>query len=90
MKKKGFGIILVGLAAVLIAFSMVFLARAVSIIDYGEVSIPGIGCDSCEFARQSLLTYSIIFGLTGGVFGAVGIWSIFKRMKEDRINQKKS
>jgi hypothetical protein len=90
MNKKGIGITLVGLAAVLIAFSMFFISRAMSIIDYGEVGIPGIGCDSCEFARQFLLNYSIIFGFTGGMLGAVGIWAIFKRMKEDMIDQKKA
>ena len=52
--------------------STLFLSGAVSIIDYGEVSIPGLGCDSCEFARQFLLNYSIIFGFTENMFGAVG------------------
>jgi hypothetical protein len=73
------GIILLGSAVVFLAFSMFFLSKAQLIIDYGWAYVGGIGCDSCEFFRQSLLNYSLIFGVTSGLLGGMGIWIIAKR-----------
>jgi hypothetical protein len=69
------------------ALSLLFLSRAMAIIDYGAGNIPGMGCDSCEFAREFLLGYALIFGIIGGIFGTGGVWAALKGMKETIMNQ---
>jgi hypothetical protein len=60
-----------------------------SIIDYGEVSIPGLGCDSCTAGREFLVVWFVIFGVTGGLITIVGIWAIVNGTKE-RTEQRKA
>jgi hypothetical protein len=76
--KRVIGLILFGIAAVFIALGLIFLSRSMSIVDYGETSIPGIGCDSCGFAREVLVVYFTLFTIIGAIFGTVGIWGILK------------
>jgi hypothetical protein len=61
-----------------------------SIIDYGEVYLGGIGCDSCPFTRESLLTYSLIFGALGGPIGITGIWLLLRGFKEKHEHQERA
>jgi hypothetical protein len=68
--KKITGLILIGIAGVFIAFSLLFVSRSMSIIDYGEVNMPGIGCDSCEFSREALLLNALILAIMACIPGA--------------------
>jgi hypothetical protein len=66
---------------------MLFQSTAISIIDYGEAAVPGTGCDSCEFAREPLLMFTLLFGTVGGMFGFLGIWALWKEMKAKPRNR---
>ena len=86
-KRNLIGIILIGIAGVFIAFGIFSLSRAMSIVDYGEVSVPGTRCDSCQFARESLLMWFVIFGAIGGVFAGLGVWVTLKGLRVARGKQ---
>ena len=73
--------IILGLAflvgsGIFLASSALFLAQAMSIIDYGGEDIyrVPIGCDSCQGAREALLVNLFIFGIVGGIIGSFGAW----------------
>lgn len=86
-KRNRIGIILIVIAGVFMPTGMFSLSRAMSIVDYGETSVPGTGCDSCQFGREFLLMWFAIFGATGGVFAAVGVWVTLKGLGGGRGKQ---
>ena len=69
-------IVPLAVASLLVGFSMLFLSRAMSIIDYGGINLEGVPCDSCEFTRAFLVNYSVIFGVAGATLGGLAIWVI--------------
>ncbi len=83
-RKFTVGLILLGIAGVLLALcGWLFLKTSQFYID--DVYRPeGTPCDHCPAARENLVFYIRLFGITGGIVGSVGAWFLVAGYKEQQ------